>query len=205
MEVVPMRALPINRHRWRRTVGLAAAVLLVAGASACSGDDNAEALEQELAEVTAERDALALQVEERAERRDRGLAILAEITAILDEPESFGTEEEVADLLATHATEAAVMDDEVFGSVNYRDGFYNTLYSDAMDAEIDVYETWMSADGSQGGVLWLWHGTNAAGNSFELAGVSITTHDEEGMITHEYVTYPHDDEYVRAATFGEGT
>ena len=150
-----MRALHINRHQLRRTVGLAAAVMLVAGASACSGDDNTEALEQELAEVTAERDALALQVEERAERRDKGLAILAEIAAILDEPESFGTEGEVADLLATHATEAAVMDDEVFGSVKYRDGFYNTLYSDAMDAEINVYETWMSDEGSQGGVLWL--------------------------------------------------
>ena len=128
-----------------------------------------------------------------------------EIVAILDDPESFGTEQEVADLLATHATEDAVMDDEVFGAVNYRDGFYNTLYSDAMDAEIDVYETWMSDDGSQGGVLWMWHGTNAEGNPFELAGVSITTHDEEGMITYEYVTYPHDDEYVRVAAFGGGT
>ena len=200
-----MRATQNSWHRRRRAIGLAAAVTLVTGTSACSGDDNTEAFEQELAEVTAERDALAQRIDEQTERRDKGLAILDEIAAILDEPESFGTEEEVADLLATHATEAAVMDDEVFGSVNYRAGFYNTLYSGAMDAEIDVYETWISDDGSQGGVLWLWHGTNAEGNSFELAGVSITTHDEEGMITYEYVTYPHDDEYVRAVAFGEGT
>ena len=234
-----------NGHRWRRTVGAAAAILLVAGASACSGDDSTEALEQELADLTAERDALALQAEEqaakdlaklgemtaerdalalqaeeraaaerdapaqqaeeRAERREKGIAIQAEIKAILDDPESFGTEEEVADLLATHATQFAAMDDEVFGSANYRAGFYNTLYSNAMDAEIDVYETWMSDDGSQGGVLWMWHGTNARGNPFELAGVSITTHDEDGMITHEYVTYPHDDAYVVSAAYGLGT
>jgi hypothetical protein len=174
----------------------------------------------ELAEVTAERDALALQADERvaaereavalqakerAERREKGIAIQAEIIAILDDPESFGTEEEVTALLATHATEDAVMDDEVFGAANYRAGFYNTLYSNAMDAKIDTYETWMSDDGSQGGALWMWHGINAWGNPFELAGVSITTHDEDGVITHEYVTYPHEWSYVQSAAFGAGT
>ena len=200
-----MMGTHVNRRGWRRAIGLAAMTVMIAGTAACSGDDDNEALESELAEVTAERDALAAAVEDQAERRDKALAIITEIAAVLGDPESFGTEEEVADLLATHATEDAVMDDEVFGAVNYRDGFYNTLYSDAMDAQIDVYESWVSDDGSQGGVLWMWHGTNAEGNLFELPGVSLTTHDEEGLITYEYVTYPYDDEYVYVAAFGDGT
>lgn len=196
--------------------------LVVAG---CSSDPTTSAeyqnleqqlagTEQQLAEVAAERDALATQVpsdsvavdaEQSSVRRDKVRAHLDEIIALLDDPEAFGTEEEVADLIATHATPDALMDDEVFGAVNYRFGFYNTLYAGAMNARIDVHHSWVSDDGSQGGVLWLWHGTNAAGNPFELAGISLTTHNDEGLITYEFVTYPYPDEYVREAVIGEGT
>lgn len=170
--------------------------------------------EQQLADVTAERDALATQAasgpvavdaEQSSVRRDKVRAHLDEIIALLDDPEAFGTEEEVADLIATHATPDALMDDEVFGAVNYRSGFYNTLYAGAMSARIDVHYSWVSDDGSQGVILWLWHGINAAGNPFELAGISLTTHDDEGLITYEFVTYPYLDEYVREAVIGEGT
>ena len=47
-----------------------------------------------------------------------------EIRAILDDPEAFGTEDEIADLLATHAKGDALMDDDVFGAVGWRTGFF---------------------------------------------------------------------------------
>ena len=125
--------------------------------------------------------------------------------ALLDDPGGFGSEEEIADLLATHATSDAKMDDDVFGAVPYRTGFCNTLYSGLVDAEIDVYHSWVAGDGSQSGVLWMWRGTNASGNPFELAGVSLTEHNEEGLISYELVVYPYPDEYVHEAVFGAGT
>jgi len=59
-------------------------------------------------------------------------------------------------------------------------------------------------DGSQSAALWLWHGTNIAGNPFELAGISLATHDEDGLISYELVTYPYPDDYVREAVMGSG-
>lgn len=182
-----------------------AAVVLMVGMTACSGDDANEHLQDELARVTAERDALAAQLGSGSERHDRALEIMGGIEAILDDPASVGTEAEVADLLGTYATEAAVMDDDVFGSVNWRDGFYNTLYAGAMDATIDVHRSWICDDGSQGGVLWTWAGTNARGKPFELAGISLNEFGEDGRISYELVTYPYPDDYVDAAVFGQGT
>lgn len=170
------------------------------------------ALEQELAqtevllaELTAGRERVTAAEEAAASRYEKASATSEEIIALLDNPKAFGTEEEVADLIAAHSTSGAVMDDDVFGAVPYRAGFYNTLYAGAMDAEIDVYDSWVSDDGSQGGALWMWHGTNAAGNPFELAGISLNTYDDEGLISYELVTYPYPDEYVQEAVLGEGT
>jgi hypothetical protein len=50
----------------------------------------------------------------------------------------------------------------------------------------------------------MWHGTNSAGNPFELAGISLMTHDEDGLISCELVTYPYPDEYVRETFMGSG-
>lgn len=158
--------------------------------------------EAEVVAITAERDALA-QAAVPGDRYDNAARIQSEILAILDDPEAFGTENEIADLLATHATPGALMDDDVFGAVNYRTGFYNTLYGMA-DAQIDVYDNWLCDDGSQGGVLWQWHGTNNAGNPFALAGISLVTHDEDGLISYELVTYPYTDAYVRETFMGSG-
>lgn len=138
-------------------------------------------------------------------RPDNATKIQEEIIALLHDPEAVGSEAEIADLLATHATDDALMDDEVLGSINYRQGFYNTLFSGAADADIEVFANWLTEDGSQGGFLWMWHGTNAAGSPFSLAGVSLTTHDESGLISYEFVTYPYTDEYVREAWLGAGT
>jgi hypothetical protein len=143
--------------------------------------------------------------EAAADRRDAAVATIDEIIAILNDPASFGTEEEVADLIATHAVPGAQMDDAVFGAVAYRTGFYNTLYRGAVDARIDVYHRAVSDDGSQGVILWMWHGTNVEGNPFELAGISLTDFDDQGRITYELVTYPYPDEYVENAVFGAGT
>ena len=74
-----------------------------------------------------------------------------------------------------------------------------------MDARIDAYDTWVSEDGSQGGVLWTWYGTNASGEPFELPGISLLDFDEHGKIAHEFVTYPYPDDYVWDAVFGSGT
>lgn len=180
------------------------AVLLLSIA-ACAQSDSTDAIEDQLAAMTAERDALLDAGSEQQERHDRALATLDEINAMLNDPQSFGSEEEIIDAIAGHATETALMDDDVFGAVNYRTGFYNTLYGGAVDARIDSYHWWVSEDGSQGGTLWIWHGTNGAGNPFELSGLSLHDFGEDGRIEHELVTYPYPDEYVRNAFLGDGT
>ncbi len=212
----------------KRTVVASIAVLVLVAAGCSSSDpttsDEYQALEQELAladqqlaeteqeladaeaqavAISAERDALA-QATDSSDRHDNAARGQAEIRAILDDPEAFGTEDEIADLLATHAKGDALMDDDVFGAVGWRTGFFNTLYGMA-DARVDTYDTWLCDDGSQGGALWMWHGTNAAGNPFELAGISLTEHDEDGLISYELVTYPYSDEHVRRAFSGSGS
>jgi hypothetical protein len=49
------------------------------------------------------------------------------------------------------------------------------------------------------------HGTNLAGNSFELAGIALDQYNGDGLITNEYVVYPYADDYVRQAVSGTGT
>ena len=51
----------------------------------------------------------------------------------------------------------------------------------------------------------MWHGTNPKGKPFELVGTSLLDFDEQGRLTHEFVTYPHADEYVDEAVDGDGT
>lgn len=196
----------------RRLPALLLSLVLVLLGS-CSTDptasDEYQALEQQLAHaeaevvsITAERDALA-QGGVSADRYVNALRVHDEIISILNNPTAYGTEDEMTDLLATHATPGALMDDDVFGAVSYRTGFFHTLFGMAT-AEIDVYDDWLCNDGSQGGFSWAWHGTNNAGNPFYLTGISLTTHNEEGLISYELVTYPYSDDYVREAFMGEG-
>jgi hypothetical protein len=206
----------------RKTLIVMAAVLaLVAGA--CAADvtesDEYQTLENELAtaqqlmsDTAAELEAArASQAATNAEpaissaRHDAALEAVTTQKDILDDPESFGTEDEVVDLLASSATTDAVMDDDVFGAFPYRQAWHNTLYGKAFHARIDVYDIWVSEDGSQGGVLWVWHGLNAKGNPFELPGISLMEFNEEGLISYELVTYPYPDAYVDEAAFGDGS
>jgi hypothetical protein len=176
-------------------------------ATGCSTDpttsDEYLALEQELAAAHQQLVDALTQAAVPGGRYNNAARIQSELIAILDDPEAFGTEDEIADLLATHATPEARMDDDVFGSQSFRAGFYNTLYG-MVDAQIDVYDTWLCDDGSQGGALWQWHGTNTTGNPFELAGISLATYDEDGRVSYELVTYPYPDAYVREAFMGSG-
>jgi hypothetical protein len=189
---------------FRTTFSTVIAALLL-GTAGCAQSDSTNAVEEQLAAVTAERDALLDTASQQQERHDLALATLEEVNAMLNDPESFGSEEVIIDAIAGHSADTALMDDDVFGAVNYRDGFYNTLYGDSVDARLDAYDWWVSADGSQGGTLWVWYGTNAAGNPFELIGISLHEFAEDGRIEYERVTYPYPDDYVSNAFLREGT
>jgi hypothetical protein len=138
-------------------------------------------------------------------RHDKSLAAQRAIRAILDDPEAYGSESEVAKALASYYTPDAEMEDAVYGSIGVRQAWYNTLYQGSIDATFDQYYNWVSEDGSEGGSLWNWHGTNYAGNPFEIAGFSRITYTEDGLLSHEYVVYPYPDEYVHQALEGAGT
>jgi hypothetical protein len=161
-------------------------------------------VQQQLADAVAQRDALA-GAPQPSERHDKAKATQEAITAILDDPGSVGTEQEVVDALFSHYTPDALMVDAVFGSIGARSGWYETLYGAMGDSTFDNTYWWLSEDGSQGGSVWLWHGTNEAGNPFELAGISLDDFNEEGLVSNEYVVYPYPKDYVWEAIKGAGT
>jgi hypothetical protein len=161
--------------------------------------------QQQLAEAVAERDALAGAAPQPSARHDKAKATQDAITAILDDPESVGTEEEVVAALASHATSDAMMVDAVFGGTDMLSAWHETLYGGMADTTVDTTYTWLSEDGSQGGSLWLWHGTNEAGNPFALAGIALDDYNEEGLVSNSYVVYPYPDDYVMEAFTGAGT
>jgi hypothetical protein len=162
-------------------------------------------VQRQLAEAVAERDALASAAPQPNARHDKAKATQEAIQAILDDPESVGTEQEVVDALASLATPDAMMVDDVFGAVNMLSAWRQTLYGGTVDATVDTTYMWLSEDGSQGGSLWLWHGTNLAGNPFELAGIALNDYNEDGLVSNSYVVYPYPADYVTAAFEGAGT
>lgn len=173
-------------------------------APAC-GNESDDASKQDLVEMVAERDELQSRLDDRSDRYEKTAAVVAGMRAVFDDPDSYGTEDEVADLLATFATSDALMADTVLGSAPMRQAWYNALYSGAVDAEVEISHQWITDDGSQSGSLWVWSGTNRLGNPFELVGVSLDSHNEDGLITREKVIYPYDDAYVKQAFSGDGT
>jgi hypothetical protein len=162
-------------------------------------------LETALSGVEAERDAAEAELGEVAAmaglRREMALATLEAITSIVDDPSAFGTEAEVLDELMTHVTPDAIMDDDVFGAMPMRAAWRATLFGN-LDASIRSWHQWVSEDGSQGGVLSTWSGTNFVGEPFELSAVSIIRFDENGKETYEFVVYPYEDDVVREAITG---
>jgi hypothetical protein len=183
---------------------------------ACSSDPTASeeyqeletelaTVEQQLSDMTAGRDSLAAADVPAETRHEKARAHIDLMVEILGDPSAFGSEEEVVAALVEHYTPDAVMDDIVFGAVPIANAWHNVLYGGMVDADIDVYHSWLSDDGSQGGYLWRWHGSNAAGNPFELPGISLCEFDEDGLESYEYVVYPYPDDYVRSAFMGTGT
>lgn len=172
-----------------------------------AAQDHIAGLEDALTTVEAERDAMKAELDEAAavadRRRERALATVEAITAIIQDPSAFGTEKAVLDELTSHVTADAVMDDDVFGAVPMREAWRSTLFG-GLDASIREWHRWMSDDGSQGGVLWTWTGTNVVGEPFELIGVSILRYDAEGRQEYQLVVYPYEDDVVRAAITGSG-
>jgi len=178
----------------KAVLGMAVAAVLVTG---CSGDT--ESLEQELADMTAERDVLAAQVAADASRYEKTKATIGAVTALIADPTAHGTETEFLDQIMVYYAPGAVMDDAALGAAAMREAWSNTLFGD-VDADIKTWHTWISDDGSNGGSLWTWSGTNLVGEPFELIGISVMSYNDEGLQTYQLVTYPYDHEYV-AETF----
>ncbi len=191
--------------RLRAGTSLLAVAALAGVLVGCGSDAEVEGLRADVSRLTAQRDALRAEVDAAGERHEKTVAVVEGIRAVLDDPSSVGSEEDVASALASFATADAVMEDAVLGSAPMRQAWQDTLYGGAMDAEITVLHQWVSPDGSQSGGLWVWRGTNLAGNSFELLGVQVDDHDLEGRVTHELVAYPYDDAYVLEAVEGAGS
>ena len=189
----------------RTLTAMVVTALLAGGVAACSTDESTQSLQDQLTTAQAERDELAARFDAMAARNEASLATIMAEEEILANRDAYDSEDAVADALATLAAEGTMMDDEVFGAVGIREGWYKTLFGGAMDAKIDVHHHWLSEDGSQGGSLWVWHGENLKGNPFELVGISIMDYDEQGLLTNEFVTYPYPDEYVVEAVDGAGT
>ncbi len=182
----------------------AVAVGVALAASGCTSSGETEDLEAQLAQVSAERDALQAQVDAVAARYEKTQATKAAVETILADQDSYGTVPEVADLLASYATPDAVMDDDVFGAIGYRQAWYSTLGGD-LDARIDTIQQWVDADGSEAGALWVWRGVNGGGHPFELIGISVISYDDDGLVTNEWVAYPYPDAFVVEAIDGAGT
>ncbi|MBT8246364.1 MAG: DUF4164 domain-containing protein, partial [Acidimicrobiia bacterium] len=176
----------------KRVIGGLVVLALVTGA--CGNSDassDSSELAEELAAVTAERDALAQRIMADDARLEKTEATIAAVADIVADPTSFGTQEEVLDLLMVHFASEAVMDDDVYGAVPMRTAWRNTLYG--LDATIDTWHRWVSEDGSDGLPLWTWSGTNFAGDPFELIGLSILHYSDEGKQDYQFVVYPYED------------
>lgn len=199
-----------------RRVVAGLAVFVVALAS-CSTDPTTSAeyeeldlaygqLEQELAAANANIDQLAArntQLEAELDqasdgsRYDKVVANQEAVAEIIADPAAFGTQDEVLDLLMTYVVPGAVMDDVAFGAVEMRSAWRNTIFG--VGANIETWTKWTAEDGSLAGSLWVWKGTAANGEQFELVGVNTDLYDEDGLVTYSLVEWPYDNAYVTQA------
>lgn len=174
----------------RRIFLLLLSALLVAVTS-CSGDD-------ELAAVTAERDELAAEIAAQQARYDKADATQQAVIEIIADPDSFGSEGEVLNLLDQYAAPGTVYGDEAFGDVPWRAGWRGTLFG-SVDADIKTWTRWLSDDGSTGGSLWSWNGTAQNGEPFTLSGIVLEQYDDDGLTKALRVYYPLPEDEVLAA------
>lgn len=183
-----------------RKICATAAMALTLGIAACSSDPTVtneyQQLEEQLADVTAERDLLLADKATAEERFTRTSATIDSIGDIVSDPASFGTEDEVLALLGEYYAPGAKTHDLAYGEIDVIAGWRNTLFGGQVDAVTAEWHNWVCADGSQGGSLWTWQGTNFAGEPFELIGVALAEFDREGLNTGDTVIWPYPDEYV---------
>jgi hypothetical protein len=183
----------------RRLIVTLMAFGLVLGA--CSSDPTSseeyQQLEQQLTDMTAERDALADQIAASDSRYETVIASQEAVAEIIADPAAYGSREEVLDLLMSYATPDAVMEDVAFGSIGMRQGWNNTVFGS--EADIQTFAKWTAEDGSMAGSLWVWSGTANNGEPFELIGINTDYYDENGLITHELVEWPYENAYVTNA------
>jgi hypothetical protein len=190
-------------------VVLALALALAGGACAEDVTESAEfqGIRQELADVEArltlviaERDAPAAHISTvRYEKASQTQALLVEM---MENPEEYGTEDEWLDLVDTLAVPGTFYGDDVFGGIDWRSGWRNTMFGN-VNATITTWHRWMSDDGSNAGSMWTWSGTAQNGEPFDLQGIEISAFDEEGLYTGVTVYYPYDDAEV-LRRFAEG-
>ncbi|MEN8114820.1 MAG: hypothetical protein ABFS21_10580 [Actinomycetota bacterium] len=190
-------------HRAAMAILLGLLLIVVGCAGSESSTDEIEALEQQVTSLTTERDAMAAQIAAIESRHERAQSTEKRVIEIIDDPDAFGTQDEVLNALTEMTVDGAVMDDTAFGAVGIRSAWRNTLYG-GLGAGIKTWVRWLADDGSQAGSLWTWAGTAANGEPFELIGINLTDYDEEGTITNILVDWPYEHDYVRSA-LSEGT
>ncbi len=195
--------------RARRVLAAVTVAVALTATAGCLGTEDTEALQADVAALTTEVESLQATLDAVQDRHDRTAGATERLRAILADPAAFGTEEEVAAQLAQMATEDAMMVSDVFGETGVRSAWQSTLFGEgptaASEARVDTLHHWLSEDGSMSGSLWVWHGANAVGNPFELAGVQVSTHDETGRATEIRIVFPYPDAWVLEAFDGPGT
>jgi len=155
-----------------------------------------DATEQQLSDVTAERDQLQSENAIGAARFGKSSATIDAIGEIVSDPSAFGTEDEVLDILSQYFAPGATTHDLAYGEIEVIAGWRNTLFGGQVDAVTTEWHNWVCEDGSQGGSLWTWEGTNFNGEPFALIGISIAGFNDEGLNTGDTVMWPYPDEYV---------
>lgn len=193
----------------RMAVWTAMSVCFVAAVAGCgTGDDDLESL---LSEVTAERDALAAEVEQLdgaasavAARFGAADATRAGFESILDDDSRYEEPDAMIDELSAYWTDTAILDDIYIGPQPIAAGLLYDLFETG-GSQLDLQQSWMGPDGSTSGAIWLWHGRNIFDNPFELVTVTVTTYDDDGLITSVGRSYPYDQQFFHEALRGEGT
>jgi outer membrane murein-binding lipoprotein Lpp len=192
-------------------------VMLGCSSSDPTASDEYEALEQELAQTSqelaqaekqlaefdAEQDAPATQAATTTERYSKASATQAKLIAIIDDPSSFGTEEEALDLLDELAVPLVRYEDTAWPLLrpvqegDWRTSWRNTIFNE-LPSTVTTWRTWLSEDGSTGGSLFTWQGTTLTGEPFWLPGIELSEFDEEGLYTETIMYYP----YTRPEVWG---
>jgi hypothetical protein len=155
-----------------------------------------EDAEAALIQVTAQRDALIAENDANVTRFETVQAQAELRNTVATDPSSFGTEQEVLDMLSEGATPDAVMLDEAWGSVPLKEAWRRTLFAEQLDAATTNWRAWNCSDGRTAVSLWAWEGTNIIGEPFSLVGINLNEYKDEGRLELSTVIWRYPHEYV---------